>query len=53
MHGDKKTLPRMCLKGIKSEKPSGNSPSSKAVGEQGYFNFQVRDEGRGSGIMVA
>ena len=27
----------MCSKGIKSEKPSGNSPSSKAVGEQAVF----------------
>ena len=45
MHGDKATLPRMCLKGIISEKPSGNSPSSKAVGEQAvFFNFQERDE---------
>ena len=43
--GTKKHDVCVCSKGIKSEKPSGNSPSSKAVGEQAvFFNFQERDE---------
>ena len=29
---------------IKSEKPTGNSPLSKAVGEQAVFKIPVRDE---------